>query len=261
VVSSPRAADRQAKPKQGRRTQAAAGPPPAQPAVARYRLRYAKLGNLRYLSHLDTVRALGRAFRRAGLPLALSGGFNPQPKVAYGTALAVGLESEAEYVDIELLRPLPAAEVARLVSNSLPPSLELRELHQIPLGRPALQSYPAVSSYVVRPAAGHMPDQELLAALPGRIEAMMAKSTLPVTRHKGKTADIRRYVLAVDLAGLGGGAGQAPALKVQLGSDNAGAGRVDEVLAALGLDPERWRVLRTDFWPLVAGHKTSPWQC
>lgn len=236
-----------------RRPSAAAGPPPSAPAVVRFRLRYAKRGNARFLSHLDVVRAMGRCLRRAQLPLALSGGYNPQPKVAYGTALAFGLESEAEYLDLELARPLAAAEVARRVSREMPAGFELREVRQVPLGRPALQSYPAVTSYLARPGPGVTPP----AGLEERVAELLARESVAVVRHGGRAREARRYMVAVEWRE---GPGE-PALGLELASDNRGGGRPDEVLEALGLTPGEWRVLRTDFSPLVAGERTSPWQC
>ena len=77
------------------------------------RLRYTKLGKVRWISHRDVARALERAFRVAQLPLAFTEGFSPRPKVSFGLALSTGHESDAEYVDLVLadaidLDPLPA---------------------------------------------------------------------------------------------------------------------------------------------------------
>ncbi|MCG0278925.1 MAG: TIGR03936 family radical SAM-associated protein, partial [Thermanaeromonas sp.] len=71
----------------------------------RLRVKFAKVGTGRFLSQLEVMRVLQRAARRAGLPLALTEGFNPHPRMSFGPALAVGAESEAEYVDLELKEP------------------------------------------------------------------------------------------------------------------------------------------------------------
>ena len=75
------------------------GPPP-QPAVQRLRVRFAKRGRLRFASHRDVARAIERAVRRSGLPVAYSGGFNPHPKLSYAGAAPTGVASEAEYFEI-----------------------------------------------------------------------------------------------------------------------------------------------------------------
>ena len=56
------------------------GPPPP-PIVQRVRLRYAKRGRLRFISHRDFARAFERALRRAEVPMAYSAGFHPHPKI------------------------------------------------------------------------------------------------------------------------------------------------------------------------------------
>src|SRR5438874_3489078 len=68
----------------------------------RVRLRFSKLGKVRWTSHRDVARMWERAFRRVSLPLAYTQGFSPRPKVSFGLALPTGAESLAEYLDVEL---------------------------------------------------------------------------------------------------------------------------------------------------------------
>src|SRR3954447_22209889 len=81
------------------------GPPPP-PAVQKLRVRYAKRGRLRFTSHRDIQRALERALRRAGVPMAYSAGFTPHPKISYAGAAAMGTASEAEYLEISVTERL-----------------------------------------------------------------------------------------------------------------------------------------------------------
>ncbi len=71
------------------------------------RLRFGKHGKVRFISHRDVARAFERAFRVEQLPLAFTQGFSPRPKVSFGLALSVGHESDAEYLDFELVEPVP----------------------------------------------------------------------------------------------------------------------------------------------------------
>ena len=77
------------------------GPPPA-PAVQKLRIRYAKRGRLRFSSTRDFSRALERALRRAGVPMAFSAGFHPHPLISYANAAPTGTASEAEYFEIRV---------------------------------------------------------------------------------------------------------------------------------------------------------------
>ena len=67
------------------------------------RFQYVIGGELRFLSHLDLVRTFERALRRAHIPVALTEGFHPKPKLSFACPLAVGITSQAEYGDVCLL--------------------------------------------------------------------------------------------------------------------------------------------------------------
>lgn len=68
----------------------------------RLRVKYRITDRLAYLSHLETVRSMERVVRRAGLPFAITEGFNPHMKIAFGPALPVGAGSRSEYFDLRL---------------------------------------------------------------------------------------------------------------------------------------------------------------
>ena len=68
----------------------------------RLRLRYGKMGKVRFVSHRDTARLWERALRKAALPVAYSGGYAPRPKLSFGLALPTCAESVAEYLDVDL---------------------------------------------------------------------------------------------------------------------------------------------------------------
>jgi radical SAM-linked protein len=103
------------------------GPAP-DPAVQRLRIRYAKRGRMRFTSTRDFQRALERAVRRAGLPVAFSAGFHPHPKISYANAAPTGTASEAEYVEVSLTRHVDPAAVAPLLDASLPEGLDVIEV-------------------------------------------------------------------------------------------------------------------------------------
>src|SRR5262245_39920028 len=67
-----------------------------------YRIGFAKIGRAAFLGHLDLVRLLARSFRRADLPLALTRGFSPKPRLVFSPALPLGVPSLGELVDVDL---------------------------------------------------------------------------------------------------------------------------------------------------------------
>jgi radical SAM family uncharacterized protein/radical SAM-linked protein len=72
----------------------------------RYRFSYSRIGDSRFLSHLEVIQIFFQAFRRAALKIHFSQGFNPVPKVTFSQALPVGTESMAEYMDVDLKKPV-----------------------------------------------------------------------------------------------------------------------------------------------------------
>ncbi len=95
---------------------------------ARIRARVFKLGEARFLSHLEMVTAFRRAARRAHLPLAYSRGFHPLPKIRFQGALPLGVESLAELAEFELLEPMKAEVIMEKLNGELPEGLEVSSL-------------------------------------------------------------------------------------------------------------------------------------
>ena len=93
-----------------------------------YRGEVTKEEGIRYISHLDYADMIQRAICRAKLPAAYSEGFNPHLKIAFASALAVGVTSEAEYMDFELTEALSVEEVSARLAAKLPDGVKLSRL-------------------------------------------------------------------------------------------------------------------------------------
>lgn len=120
--------------------------PPTQ-TVQKLRLRFARRGPVRFLSHLEQIEVFRRALRRSGLPLAYTAGFSPQLKVSFGPAVSVGYESECEYIEMELSRRVETDEVKAKVQANLPGGFELLSVRKMPLFFPSLDSLLNVADY------------------------------------------------------------------------------------------------------------------
>lgn len=116
------------------------------------RLRLAKEGAARFLGHLDLVRVLERALRRAGLPVAYSAGFNPQPRLTAASALALGATSEAEIFEVTFSEPVAPGECLERLGAQLPGGLRLLAVKPV-AGRRSLAAALAWASYRLRVAA------------------------------------------------------------------------------------------------------------
>jgi radical SAM-linked protein len=106
--------------------------------VARLRVCFAKTADMALLSHLDLVRILDRALRRARLPVSFSGGFHPLPRLQLALALPLGAEAWADWFDLSLSAEIEAETFIELLQAQLPPGLDLKSAQQIPVHAPAL---------------------------------------------------------------------------------------------------------------------------
>jgi radical SAM-linked protein len=97
----------------------------SQDQTYRYRVRYHKKGRAAFLGHQETSGALRRAVRAAGLPLIYSQGFHPRVRISFGPALPVGVESEAEFADVWLCKPVDSKKVIRRLNDHLPEGMRV----------------------------------------------------------------------------------------------------------------------------------------
>ena len=131
VVTEPRPSPSpQSEPEQ----QSAAGPESVspQPLRIRYRIRFAKTGLLRWISHRDLARLWERLLRRAHLKLSMTEGFHPKPRVAFPSALALGVEGLDEVVEIELAEQMTPGELLRRLQQDDQPGLTISSVRRLP---------------------------------------------------------------------------------------------------------------------------------
>src|SRR4051794_39838078 len=163
--------------------------------ATKVRLRFAKRGDLRLVSHHDLMRCLERMLRRARIPMATSQGFNPRPKVVFPLALALGIEGRREVVELDLAEPLEPAEVLRRLAAAAPPGLDWLDAQAVPPGRAAQAE--AVRYALALPA-------EVLDAARDRLAAFLAGTSWPYTRHRPDrdrdvALDLRPFVLGAEI--------------------------------------------------------------
>ncbi len=195
---------------------AAASPP------TRIRLRFAKEGDLRLVSHHDLMRCLERMLRRAELPVAQSQGFNPRPKATFALAMALGIEGRREVLDLELTEPIAPEDVLRRLSEQAPEGLVFSRAEAIPPGRAAR----VVAAEYRLP----IPEDRRDAAR-AAVADLMTRESRPFTRRRPDRTveiDLRPFVLGADLEPHGD-------LHLRLKIAPDGSARPEEVVEALGL--------------------------
>jgi radical SAM family uncharacterized protein/radical SAM-linked protein len=181
--------------------------PPIQP-IQKIRFEFQKVGELRYLSHLELMRALQRALRRAGVPLAYTQGFNPQPKVSVAQALAVGVEGLRELGEVELVSRTGPADLLARWNAQLSPELKILRTWEAPLHGPSLSAGVRGAAYQVRLLPNGW-DPTALAALgtAGACAEFLVQGPIPVeVSKKGQTVtlDARPFVQEFTATSEGG---------------------------------------------------------
>ena len=156
----------------------------------RLRIHYGKTGRLRWLSHLEVVHALERSVRRAGLPYAVTQGFSPHMKVAFGPALPVGTAGENEYYDVWLTRYTSASEVVETLRDSTPSDLAPIDARFVAEGEPSLGAAITIAVYRVAVTGEESSASQVRTAL----ESLIGSGTLTVQRKgkKDKVFDLAR---------------------------------------------------------------------
>ena len=95
----------------------------------RLRFKFRKVGRLRYISHLELVRTVSKAATRAGIPCWFTQGFNPVPKIVFGTPMSVGMESECELMELRLTERIDPADALERLNRATPAELTFLEAY------------------------------------------------------------------------------------------------------------------------------------
>lgn len=166
--------------------------------VERIRLRFSKTGRMRFLSHLEMLNLFIRAVGRARVPIRYSQGFHPHPKFSFATALSVGVESWAEYMDMEINAGFGAERLMEAMNRVLPDGVKIMESRAIPLKSASLSVIIKGAAYRVTLPAG------MVQELPELVERFLALDSYPHCREKnGKRTefDLRHELISLSAMG------------------------------------------------------------
>jgi radical SAM-linked protein len=216
------------------------------------RVRFTKLGRVRWTSHRDVARMWERALRRARVPVAYTAGFTPRPQLSFGLALPTGCESIAEYLDMTLDAPVDPDEAAQRIGAQLPDGVDVVAAGVIESGTTSLQEDVSSCTWEIGVPAVVAGDLDTAV---GRV---LDADSLPLQRErKGRHVvdDLRPSVLSLVCTSDAEGA----VLLAELGTRPRGV-RPSELAHALGIelglarrtcqwierDGSRWEPLRAD---------------
>lgn len=189
---------------------------------------------MRFIGHLDLLRAWERTLRRAKVPIAYTQGFHPRPRINLGAALPLGFTSECEILDFWLAEPQESEELVGKIGSKLPSGLTVQKVEAIQANEASLQQQIVASEYEVFLDPG--PSQ---AFLDKQVNLLLAAKEVPRERQ-GKQYDLRPLIESLEFI-------QSPkdhSLLMRLKAKEGATGRPEEVLLTLGLDLNCARIHR-----------------
>jgi radical SAM family uncharacterized protein/radical SAM-linked protein len=249
------------------------GPPPriVQGESRRYRFAYTKLGPSAFLSHLDLIRALPRAFRRIDMPLYYSSGYHPKAEMTFGPALSLGVSSHEELVDVKLTVDCDPQAIAGALSEGAPDGIRFTRGVRLGPNDAGVSRIIDSARYAVAFArsvlAGKSDDGQ--AWLEARVAALLASSEHKVIRRIdgiGKVVDVRAFVRSITVdteasrAAIAGAGivGDLVTMLVDVEIRGSGAVKISEVVEALATEELPHRAVRVALGAWKDGAIVSP---
>ncbi len=192
---------------------------PEAPPRFKFRVRFAKTGDLRLVSHHDLMHVCERMFRRADLTLPVTQGFNPRPRMWFASALALGVAGQQEVLEFELTQTIAEDEVHTRLGRQAPPGLAILSVRAIDVR----------TSARVRRAIYRLALPEDIADLPERHAEFLARTEYWIERLRPnpRRVNIRPFVHELNV--------NDNQVEMALWITDNGAARPDEIVAALGL--------------------------
>jgi radical SAM-linked protein len=179
------------------------------------------------------MATLEYAVRRARLPIVLSEGFNPRPRMSVAAPLALGYIGEAEILEMTLREPVRTATVRERLQRSVPPGITIHSVEEILPGQKPAASRLHSAGYRVELCAP-------TADLQTRVENTLALSAIElqeIRQERVRTRDLRPLILSLRAVGLNG-------LEMVVRLDSEGTVRPEQVLQALAISAEGARIIR-----------------
>ena len=164
--------------------------------MTKIRIKFTKEAPIRFISHLDLARTIERALRRAQIPVNYSEGFTPRMKMAFGSALAVGVTSSGEYLDLELDRHVELDGFLEALNRVLPVGITFTEGVYIDQDTPTLMSIINRAQYILTGDLEHNAD------LGQAVQSLLDEKILSVERVRKKrtrTLNIRPWIFEIDI--------------------------------------------------------------
>ncbi|SKC64575.1 TIGR03936 family radical SAM-associated protein [Maledivibacter halophilus] len=165
--------------------------------------KFTKMDRMKFLSHLELIRVIERALRRANIPLRFTQGFNPHPKISFAAPLAVGVSSEGEYLTVEINKEINVKDFEKKLNMELPEGIKFIKCKYIDPKSKSLMSIVEESTYIVKCITKNQYDlkeiDEFIEKFLKREEILYKKIG---KRGKEKIVNIKKYIKEIIILSL-----------------------------------------------------------
>lgn len=162
------------------------------------RVKFSKHGALRFIGHLDVMRFFQKAIRRAEIDVAYTGGYSPHQVMSFAHPLGVGLESDGEYMDIEVNSLISCEDIRERLNAASVPEIQVLGVVVLPDKTPNAMASVAAAEYIVSFRDGRAPRANLSAA----VRELLAREEVLITKE-GKAGprqvDIRPGIYRLEM--------------------------------------------------------------
>lgn len=162
------------------------------------RIKFSKHGVLKFIGHLDVMRYFQKSIRRAEIDIAYSTGFSPHQIMSFAAPLGIGLESNGEYMDIEVNSLTTSTQILETLNSQMVDGIQILEVKLLPENAGNAMASVAAASYSICFREGCQPqflNQETVTAFFEQPEIIVTKQT----KRSESTFDMKPSLYAFSL--------------------------------------------------------------
>lgn len=174
----------------------------AEVSALKIRIKFSKLGNMKFIGHLDTMRYFQKVMRRAEIDIAYSSGFSPHQIMSFAAPLGVGIESEGEYVDIEVNSTRSTAEAIQRLNEVMVEGYVVNDYRKLPDDSKPAMSIVSCADYTLTYRKGYETDitfNQLQEAVHAFYEDRDSILIMKKTKKSEKEVDLKPLIYAFEV--------------------------------------------------------------
>ncbi len=167
-----------------------------------YRLKFSKNGPIRFVGHLDVMRYMQKANRRAGLPVRYSEGFSPHQIMSFALPLSVGATSDGEYLDMSMVSEMDPEEIVDRLNGAMNEGIKAEKCRLLPEHAPKSMTLIAAAGYRLRYET-YPEDDAAIAGYTDSLERFLSSDSIPAvkkTKTGEKEIDLKPLIHGYDIA-------------------------------------------------------------